>query len=395
MTTHSLWPRNITLLLASTMTVMAGATIAPALPGMEQHFQNVAHAELLVKLVMAAPGLMIALAAPLVGMLLDRSHKKRILISSAILYGAAGTSGFFLEESLYAILAGRMLLGVAVAGIMVTCTTLIGDYFDGEKRHHYMGLQAAFGGFGGVLFLALGGWLADFGWRPPFLIYLLAFLILPGLLIFIREPEKAKAHHATGPGPQGGFLTPFTLMCFALAILEILVLYMVPVHFPFYASSLGLGGGTQTGLAIALMMLVMSTMSMFYKVFKAKASFTVLHGLGLAILGVGYLLLGSAHNTLTALLALALSGAGLGLMRPNLVLWLLAATPPEVRGRTMGLLTSCFFIGQFLCPLITQPLVSGLGYGRVFVATAIITLLLSLPTLSANMISGRPQPIST
>ena len=47
MKTQSLRARNITLLLASTMTVMAGATIAPALPAMEKAFASIAQAMVL------------------------------------------------------------------------------------------------------------------------------------------------------------------------------------------------------------------------------------------------------------------------------------------------------------------------------------------------------------
>jgi MFS family permease len=48
-----------------------------------------------------------------------------------------------------------------------------------EAAHaQFLGLQAAFMGLGGMVFLTLGGYLADLNWRLPFLIYLLAWLIL-------------------------------------------------------------------------------------------------------------------------------------------------------------------------------------------------------------------------
>gem|GEM_PF-4090580 len=40
-----------TLLLVSTLTVMAGATIAPSLPAMQEHFRDVNNAALWVRLV--------------------------------------------------------------------------------------------------------------------------------------------------------------------------------------------------------------------------------------------------------------------------------------------------------------------------------------------------------
>ena len=68
-----------TLLGVSTMTIMAGATITPALPGMEQHFAGQAHAQLLVRLVPALPGLAIMVSAPLPARLGGRTGRVPVL----------------------------------------------------------------------------------------------------------------------------------------------------------------------------------------------------------------------------------------------------------------------------------------------------------------------------
>ncbi|MEQ9441266.1 MAG: hypothetical protein RIG62_19640 [Cyclobacteriaceae bacterium] len=46
---------KITLLLASSLTVMSGALIAPALPIMADHFSDVEHADFLTRLVLTTP----------------------------------------------------------------------------------------------------------------------------------------------------------------------------------------------------------------------------------------------------------------------------------------------------------------------------------------------------
>ena len=384
--THSqkLFLRNITLLIASTMTVMAGATIAPALPDMEKAFHDVANAELLIKMVMTIPGLVIAVCAPLIGILLDKWQKKPLLIIAALLYGLAGTSGFFLSDSLYAILAGRVLLGVAVAGIMVGCTTLIADYFTGARRSHYMGLQAGFGAFGGVIFIAAGGVLADINWTVPFLIYLSAFIILPGLLLFINEPgqhdsDDGTHQPATITGDQPARKTIwFIVFCYFLALIEILVLYLVPVHYPFFINTLEKVSNSNIGYGIALMLLVMATTSSAYRYFKSYLSFQLLHGIGLLILATGYFLIGLGDSYLETLPGLIVAGVGLGIMRPNLVVWLMSFTSPQVRGLVMGGLTTSFFVGQFICPLLSQPIILAYGYASMFHWVGLALLLLAL-----------------
>jgi hypothetical protein len=50
-----------TLLLVSTLTVMAGATIAHSLPAMRQHFSEVPNADYWVRLILTVPALFIAI----------------------------------------------------------------------------------------------------------------------------------------------------------------------------------------------------------------------------------------------------------------------------------------------------------------------------------------------
>ena len=85
--------RNITILSGSTMTVLAGALLAPSLPDMALAFQDVPNAEFLVMLTLTMPALFIALGSPFAGILLDKLGRKPVLIVSLILYGISGTSG--------------------------------------------------------------------------------------------------------------------------------------------------------------------------------------------------------------------------------------------------------------------------------------------------------------
>lgn len=130
---------------------MAGATIAPALPAMQEQFNSVENAEFWVRLVLTIPGLFIVLGAFAAGALIDRYSKKKFLISCMIVYALAGSSGLFLD-SLFAILAGRAIMGLGVAGIMTTVITLFSDYYSGNERARALGMQSSFMALGGVIF---------------------------------------------------------------------------------------------------------------------------------------------------------------------------------------------------------------------------------------------------
>ena len=94
-------------------------------------------------------------------------------------------------DDLYAILASRAALGVAVAGTMTSVTALVGDYYSGEARTRYAGLQSLAMSLGAVVCVAAGGLLADVGWRLPFLIYLTGWAVLVPVLLYVVEPRRA------------------------------------------------------------------------------------------------------------------------------------------------------------------------------------------------------------
>ena len=64
------------------------------------------------------------------------------------------------------------------------------------------------------------------------------------------------------------------------------------------------------------------------------------------------------------------AGLGMWAIMPNLSLWLMASTPPTVRGRLVGGMTASVFLGQFLSPLLVQPIAGPFGLATAYVAMA-------------------------
>ena len=344
--------RLSTLLLGSTMTVMAGATIAPALPQIDAFFQAAPHAKLLVKMLLSVHALFIALSAPMIGVLMDRYGRKPVLACSLILYGLAGTSGYYLG-SLYGIMLGRAFLGISVAGIMSGFTTLIGDYFSGERLHKVMGLQAAFTGFGGLLFVSTGGFLADFGWRYPFLIYSFAFLIFPGVIAFLYEPSLGAD---TGrKGPAGDDKAPAVSLklvasIYLLAFFGMLVFYLIPVQLPFYLKSMSGVSNAMVGISLGMINLIGALSSMQFKKIRQKFSHRGIYMLFALAMGVGYLCIFLGRSYGFSFAGLMVAGMGFGLLMPNVNVWLVSFVPASVRGKFVGGLTTSFLLGQFVFP---------------------------------------------
>ncbi|MGF1473914.1 MAG: MFS transporter [Rubrobacteraceae bacterium] len=367
----------LTLLAASSLTVMSGATVAPSLPGLQESFSQVENSEILVRLVLTVPALFIAIFAPLAGSLVDRVGRKQVLLYSVILYGIAGGSGLILDN-LYAILAGRALLGVAVAGVMTSATALIADYYSGRERSHVLGLQAAFMGFGGVLFLALGGFLAGVDWRGPFAIYVAALVLVPLVALRLWEPSRQSAGGSEdgktrGSVPDAGSTVRLLALLYAMALVGMVIFYVVPTQLPFYFEGLLGIGATGAGLAIALMTLCQSLASLSYERIRARFGYNTIGVLTFALIGVGYVLIGLADTLPLALLGLAVGGAGVGLLLPNLNNWISSGIPDNIRGRALGGLTAAIFLGQFLSPLFSQPVGGTLGFGVAFLVAGAVS----------------------
>ena len=372
---------KITILLASTLTVMSGATIAPSLPAMQANFSDVTNSEFWVRLVLTVPALFIAFGSPIAGQLVDKIGRKPLLLGSAILYGFAGGSGFVLN-SIFAILVGRALLGLAVAGVMVSATTLIADYYQDDARANFMGLQAAFMGFGGVLFLSVGGFIADLNWRFPFLIYLFSWLLIPGIVFTIYEPLRPKTSIADISTTPHAAKLPIKLLVliYACVMLQQIVFYLIPVQLPFYLEQLSGAGATQTGLAIAFSILFSAFASMNYGRFKKRFSFIKILAIAFGLIGLGYFGIGLVSSYWLILLVLIPTGIGLGLMMPNLNVWTANEVPDTLRGRALGGLTTFMFLGQFLSPIVSQPIRQNFGmtltYGFVGVSLIVLAALL-------------------
>jgi MFS family permease len=369
------------LLWVSTLTVMAGATIAPSLPAMQVHFAEVPNAPYWVRLILTVPALAIAIGAPFVGALIDRLGRKPLLTAALIVYGLAGSSGLWLDE-IAPILLGRAFLGVSVAGIMTTAIALIADYYTGSARGQFLGLQSAFMALGGVIFLTVGGFLADLNWRAPFGIYFIALVLVPCVLLVLPEPSRKVSNEGTSVLEEPAHL-PINLvvLTYAIALLSQIVFYLIPTQLPFYLKELVSANSSQSGMAIALTTLFSAISSLSYQRIKSRLTFINIYGLAFLNMAFGYALVSFAANWGLVLPGLAIAGLGLGLLMPNMNFCLTSIAPGLLRGRVLGGLTTSFFLGQFLSPLASQPLSQAVGLKATYGYAGAVMAVMAVATL--------------
>jgi MFS family permease len=231
---------------------------------------------------------------------------------------------------------------------------------------------------GGVIFLSLGGFLTDLSWRFPFLVYGFALMLLPLMLGALFEPPSLD-QQLLKVDQSGTFLPikPLSLI-YSIAFLQMLLFYLIPVQLPFYLLRLTQASAKESGIAIAFVTLFSAIASMLYGRVKKHFNFEQVVAIAFVVVSFGYGIISLAPSYGQVILGLAISGLGFGTLMPNLNVWLTHEVSILLRGRALGGLNTAFFLGQFLSPIVTQPISEQVGFGQTYGIASGVLLVLGL-----------------
>ena len=227
---------------------------------------------------------------------------------------------------------------------------------------------------GGILFIGLGGILADYSWRLPFLIYLFSLIVLPLSILFLHEPTVVKK----GQSLNTGIKAPGIIwLLFFNTMTMWIIFFLIPVQIPFYLKAIGVEKNALIGAAIASSTLFSAISSISYSKLKGRFSFLTIFSIGYLLIAAGFLTISLSNTYVWVLVAMMLSGLGMGMMIPNTNIWVMKITPPEIRGKEIGKLTTFWFFGQFVSPIVIFPVLQVLPLSSTFMAGAGLLFLIS------------------
>jgi MFS family permease len=365
-------PRAIALLMAASLTTMANATISPALPGLERLFGEDPNAGMLVRLLVPAPSISVAVFAPFAGFVADRYGRRRMLLAGVILFVITGCAGLFLPD-LPTIFASRLVLGLAVALIMTAQTALIGDYFTGDDRSALSGLQISARNFGGLVFILLAGWFAVISPRLPFVIYGFAAVFLPLMWKVITDPQRtspiAPPHQEDGSSNSSPRVLVFALLVLLQAVTN-MIFFVIPTQLSFFFAAASYSSPVMTGSALGILMLSGGSLALLYGRIQRAIGYVGVFALGYGAMALGFVLLALAATPSAWFVAAAAVGAGYALVSPSFVTLALGLAPLRWRGVAGGVLTASVFVGQFCSPLLSTSLIATHGYEGLFYITS-------------------------
>jgi MFS family permease len=380
---------GVVILLGSSLTIMGSVMIAPVLPKLSAHFA-VADSQLddvLVPLIMTGPALAIALFAPFAGWLADRLGRKALLIIATLCYALLGAAPALLD-GLLPMVGIRLLFGCAEAAVLTCCTTLIADYWEGERRLRMINLQVVTIAVVGALFFALGGLVGEHSWRTPFYLYLLPLLLVPAMLKVLWEPSRSREQQATDEQPPTSIAT--LVVGYLLVFGGMLLNFIVPVQTPGLLVSMGITSSTLIGVCAGLGLLATLVGSLVWPWVRRLLGIAGCNALLLSLGAVGLWLLGNAQSYNEVLVAVLIHGVGAGMLVPNAMTPVMNTLNATNRGKGLGVFAACLCLGQFASPLVVLALLGfNLDLRGAIHAVAIAALVAAAVWLIARLVGAK------
>lgn len=377
-----------TILAAATLAVMAGSIISPVISLMQGNLQGADENN--VRFVITTHALFIAIFSPIFGILIDKVGAKKPFIFGLILYGIAGVSGLFITN-IEVMIISRVFLGIAVAAISNPLIILILNAYKGEECNKIMGWQASTSSLGGVIWPLLGGILGVMAWNLPFGIYLagipigfLAWLTIPNIDGKTKSTSNIKAVNDDSI-LQTLKKKKIIIAVYILGLWTMTLLYTNVTFIPqLLARNFVINNSFTISAFISTMGIAAAISALMYRKIKTKFTYQTIAFIGLSLWTFGFLLVSQIISIPTIIISVILYGIGQGMIIPTLNLWVSELTNTCMRGRMISYLTTFLFIGQFLPPIIFNPVFAAFNFNGVFLTAGLICAIFAIFNLSTK-----------
>ncbi|NJB67656.1 MFS family permease [Desulfobaculum xiamenense] len=375
--------RNLQILFGVTlMAVMGVSSIAPALPVMLDALSiTPAQAWWLIS-AFTLPGV---LFTPVFGVLADRFGRKRVLVPALACFGVFGGL-CAMTTKLWVLLLLRFMQGVGASSLGALNATIISDMYSGRERLQAMGYNASVLSIGTTIFPLLGGALAAFGWRCPFLLPLLALPLAVVVWRWLDAPE---------PRSNGAFMeymrsaarmaaTPRVLALFLTTAATFIILYGVIIaYLPIHLARNFHADPTSIGIVIAASSFTSATVATQLGTLSRRFRSFSLLVVAFMLYAASALLLPLMPDMWAVILPVLLFGVAQALNIPNVQAMLAGLAPMEQRGAFMALNGMVLRVGQTLGPLVMGGAYALWGLDGVFatgagLAVCVCVMLLAL-----------------
>lgn len=309
--------------LAIAMSVGAMGTLgfsvtAPLLPDLATAF-GVSRGS--IGWVQAAVSIAGVLLSAVIGYLADRLGRRRVVLTSLLLFTVFGCAGF-LTRTFEGLIAVRVLQGIGTSGLLGLGIVMVSDLYEGPARTRAMGFNLTAVTSVAMLGPLASGFIAGGGVFRPFLIFLIGVPLfvwasrLPSDPTKNVEPPIRHAGAAFAALRQGGQIGDFggiLLVTFAATVLQHGFGFTnTPL---FLDSEFGVG---PSGRGVIIAMFQFGTVLAAVQIgrLRARASGSRLVGAGFVLTALGMAVAALAPDPWAVAVGLGLTGVGFGLFVP-------------------------------------------------------------------------------
>jgi MFS family permease len=311
------------------------------------------------------------LLRPYAGRLTDRLGRRPLMVAGALL-AAALTLGFLVTSSISAVIAVRLLSGVAEAAFFVAGFAMLADLAPPGRQGEALSLNS----IALYLGIALGPIVAErvidlSGYPAAFVTAALLCVVAAALAWATTEPAHEDADPATGQGPAGAI--PIQL-----------------IHRPTIAPAIGFIGGLLAAAgfmafcSIRAAEIGMTTPSVVLMAYGAtvigvrltlatvadRAPALRVLSAGLVVLCCGAVVGALAAGPALLVVAAAVIGLGVGLLTPAFFAAVFAQVAPSQRGAASGTASMAIDLGLGIGPILLGLVAGPLGIPTAFLVGA-------------------------
>jgi len=379
-----LFRRDVNIIFSITLVGMFGfPLINPVLPTMRDAL-GISTDQ--IGWVMTAFALPAFVMMPLTAYLGDRYGRVQVVVPSLLVFAVAGTGTAFVD-TFEALVAMRALQGAAASALGTLNVALVGDIFSGRERASVMGYLAALQNGGSGILPVIGGALALLGWFIPFLLYILAIPV--GLLVLwkleLSEPAQRPDSHAYAGQAWSALTDRRVLLLLLLSGGFIFVGFGAFVtYIPIFLHDRFGVNEAIIGLIIAARTVSGVTIASQFGRLANRFSLRALIAFAFAIMALSMATVPLMPNAAWVLLTGFGYGVAFAIIRPGLQIAILDAAPDELRGAFSAAHGLSLRIAQATAPVLAGLLLLVSDLDGIYVAGAVICVLLMMLTLFAR-----------
>lgn len=381
--------KNLQVALAVTfLSVLGISSITSALPEIATAF-NIPKKN--IGIIVTMYSIPSAFVSPIIGIISDRFGRKKVLVPSLFLFGLTGGL-CALARNLKTLICLRLFQGLGAAGLSTLNVTLIGDTFEGKKRTEALGYYTSVIAIGLGLLPIIGGALAMYGWKYPFILHITGIPLGCWVFVSLEDSKKRFKQDLKDymTNSYQSLIKNWVLATFAIGLITYIILYgAIFTYFPVLAKERF--GATSLVIGIVMASMSMATVLTDTQLSKIVKRFTE-HGLvktAAMIYGVGLLAMAYTPGIWFYTIPLAVFGVAHGINLPCIQTLIAKFAPEENRAVFMSLNSVIFRAGQAFGPLIMGLFYSRWGINAVFLAGTAFCIIIGLFVIPISRYENR------